>query len=64
MSIVDEQLEYILDVFSGTDGGITYIKFRSMLKNIETQNNSASRKLLEMVDHFTKLLELAEKQGK
>jgi hypothetical protein len=58
-------LEPILDCFSGTDGGVSYLKLRAMLEGlqIDAKGGSGSAiKLMGIVAQFSRLVKLNQKE--
>lgn len=52
----------ILDTFSG--GNDKFMAFRMFMESIEKQKDPASRKLLDIVVHFSRLIDAAQREGK
>lgn len=62
-----EQLDYIMDTFTGADGGVRFVKLLSLVEEMDRQgqentpNGYAARKVLdETLTKMAKLIELAE----
>ena len=60
-----EAFQEITNTFSGTDGGVRFVRFRVFLESLETQSlnyDPAADKILDIVKHFSKLIQVANEQ--
>lgn len=57
---IKEMLNLLLDTFGGTDGGISFIKFKCMLETLEQNTDMASKEILTIVKKFCILIEIAQ----
>jgi hypothetical protein len=56
----------VSEVFTGSNGGMDYIKFRRMIESLETKalnGDAASKEILLIVERFCKLVELSKTKG-
>ena len=54
----------IVDTMTGSDGGIAFVMFRNLLEIIDkkaAENDPASIQIIEVVNQFNRLIELANK---
>lgn len=54
-----EMLRLILDVFTGADGGVSFVEFKFMLERMEKAKDDgdiSAAKILLVVEHFCRLL--------
>ena len=62
----DKQLEsdinYILDTFTGGDGGISFIKFKVLIEHLDQKDDEAAREIIRIVRRFVRLIETAQKE--
>lgn len=60
MALSDKQLQedfdFILDTFSGADGGATFMALKSMINFLDKKNDEDSRKILLVVTRFARLI--------
>lgn len=62
MNSVKDNITTILDCFSGTDGGISFVKLRFFLESLEKNDTSENaQKMLEAVDKLAKLITFLSK---
>lgn len=55
----------ITDTFSGTDGGVRFVRFRIFLENLERQSlnyDPAADEILDIVKRFDRLIQIANEQ--
>ena len=56
-----EYLDYILDCFSGVDGGVLFTNFKNNLEVIDKQaemGDAPSEEVMKVVAHFSKLIKI------
>jgi hypothetical protein len=56
-----DDMNLILDVFVGADGGVDYIKLRSALISFEQramEGDESSKQIIQIVRNFAKLIEV------
>jgi hypothetical protein len=69
MIFKDEELgdaiQNIMNTFSGSDGGVRYIKFRVTLEYLETlaDNDAAAAHIIEIVKQFSRLIDASQNKG-
>ena len=61
---LQKEFDNILDTFSGTDGGIRFIKLQCFLKEFEnrSETESSARQILDVMSRFSKLIDVANKK--
>jgi hypothetical protein len=57
-STLKEDLDFITDVFSGGDGGVSFFLVKARLMEIDLRGDEVSRELIAKVRQFRKLLEI------
>lgn len=60
-----EAFQGIVDTFSGTDGGVRFVRFRALLEELERQSidgDKSSEEILKLVKRFKKLIDVANEQ--
>lgn len=58
-----QALDYILDCFSGADGGVSYAYFQAMLNNLDQQaeaGDEKAQKVILILHQFAKMIEVAQ----
>lgn len=66
-SELQAHFDYILDTFSGSDGGIRFVKFKCMLTSLEKQadlGDESAKKILEVMIHFSRLINVTNEVSK
>lgn len=57
---IKKDIDPILNLFSGSDGGISFVRFyHNFLPKIYKENSEASLKLVETIKMFSRLCELS-----
>lgn len=59
---VQQVLERIVNVFAGYDGGVSFVKLRFFLEDLERQANDGDKpaqQIIEVVNQFDRLLSCA-----
>lgn len=55
-----QSLQKILDMATGADGGVGYVKLREALTQFEAEKSEAGDKLVELVHSFARLIRVCE----
>lgn len=61
-SELTKAMENILDTFSGVDGGVSYVMFCNMIKDLDDEainGDINAKKLTDIVRQFSKLINIA-----
>lgn len=58
--IVKETLQTFLDTFAGTDGGISFIQFRTLLETLADQADNGDYGSADIIDRVAKVAALIE----
>ena len=61
---VREAFDYIVDTFTGADGGATFAQFMFFIRDMDekaSNNDEASKKLLEIMFAFSRLIKVVTK---
>lgn len=53
---LQEDMDFILDTFSGADGGATFFAFKSLINALDKKNDEDSKKVLLVVTRFARLI--------
>jgi len=61
---VNEEIENILDCFTGADGGISFIMFRTLMEQLKDEDTDAARQLEHIVRQFSTLIDVANSNNK
>lgn len=59
---LNDDLQEILDTFSGADGGIKFVRFKALLEEIEKRSLSgdeAAKEIIKIVKRFRRLIDAA-----
>lgn len=57
MNTAKENLRYLTDVFSGADGGVTYVIMMRLFDQFDKDNEP---RIIKLIDDFTKIVKYAE----
>ena len=62
MKNTEESILQMLKVFGGEDGGISFLRYRFFMEDMETENSEASRAILKVQSQFAQLIEAVIKE--
>jgi hypothetical protein len=54
-----KSMQKILDTFGGTNGGGSFVNLKSLIEDLEYQNDQSALAVLDIVDKFAKLIDIA-----
>ena len=63
--VTDPDIQYLLDVFSGADGGGDFIMFRNfieVMKKRASEGDTASEELVQILRRFTKMVRIGTRK--
>jgi len=61
----DQEFNNILDTFGGADGGVSFVRLQSFLKDIENRwldGDKDSGLILDIMSRFSKLIDIANER--
>lgn len=64
---LNDDLQTILDTFSGADGAVSFVKLRLLLANLEEHEiagDESAREILNVLRRFRKLIDAAQKENR
>ena len=60
---LQQEIQNIMDTFTGADGGVSFMQLRWMLEAFERDDKPAAKTLLRMVSNFSRLIDIAKKEN-
>jgi len=55
-------LDNIMDCFTGTDGGVSFVNLRFLLEGMEKEDTDSAEAVLDIMRKFSRLIDVANKK--